>query len=376
MLSASHASRCFGVLLLTALFGAGCEKKQETEVVVEKDAGTDSGNIVLDPELAEAMAQAKLTQKPAPSAQPDGPPPNGVFAPGAADKEAPKGSDPKLELGSDGGEPKVSLQPVSAPASKLAGTVEVSVQQGQPGGGLPISFGIELSASKPKEGEAPEGASKVTARVTSSKVPLAGVGKDIEADIAKFKGTRLEYVLLPDGTGKDYKLEIAKGVAPDLSTWAESLRDAIAVVTLPVPAKPVGPGAYWMVKSREGVLGLDLVTYRLVKVEAIKDGVVTLSLSVKRYSASPTLELAGLPPGVPKEMSDFQSASEGRFEYTVGSSFPLGGDITSALAVGLGAAPAAKPGQPRQQQGIMIQSRALLSFGTPEASAQGAPKQK
>jgi hypothetical protein len=362
-MSASHGSRWFGLLLLAALTGAGCEKKEEAPVITQKDAGSDSGDVVLDPELAEAMALAKGASKSAPAAQPGGPPPNGVFAPGEADKEAAKGSAPKLELGSEGADPKVSLQPATAPSSKLAGSIEVSVQQGQQGGGLPISFGLELSGQKLKEAEGPAGASKVTVRVTSAKVPVAGVGKDIEADIAKLKGTRLEYVLLPDGTSRDYKLELAKGVPGDLATWAESLKDAIALVTVPVPAKPVGTGAYWMVKTREGVLGLDMVTYRLAKVEAIKDGVVTLSLSTKRYSASPKLELPGLPPGVPNEMSEFQSVSEGRLEYKAGTSFPLGGDITSALAVGLGAAPAGPPGQPRQQQGIMIQSRALLSFG-------------
>lgn len=363
MLSASHGSRWFGLLLLAALIGAGCEKKEEAPVVVQKDAGVDSGDIVLDPELAEAMSLAKAKPKAAPAGQPGGPPPNGIFAPGAADKEALKGSAPKLELGGEGADPKVSLQPATAPASKLTGSIEVAVQQGQQGGGLPISFGLELSGQKLKEGEGPAGASKVLVRVMSAKVPIAGVGKDIESDIAKLKGTRLEYVLLPDGTGQDYKLELPKGVPADLATWAESLKDAVALVTVPVPAKPVGTGAYWMVKSREGVLGLDMVTYRLAKVEAVKDGIVTLSLSTKRYSASPALELPGLPPGVPKEMSEFQSASEGRLEYKVGSSFPLGGDITSALAVGLGAAPAGPPGQPRQQQGIMIQSRAVLSFG-------------
>ncbi len=127
----------------------------------------------------------------------------------------------------------------------------------------------------------------------SAKVPIAGVGKEIESDIAKLKGTRLEYVLLPDGTGQGYKLELPKGVPADLATWAESLKDAVALVTVPVPAKPVGTGAYWMVKSREGVLGLDMVTYRLAKVEAVKDGIVTLNLSTKRYSASPVARAAG-----------------------------------------------------------------------------------
>ncbi|HVJ16580.1 MAG TPA: hypothetical protein VM686_14160, partial [Polyangiaceae bacterium] len=69
---------------------------------------------------------------------------------------------------------------------------------------------------------------------------------------------------------------------------------------------------------------------------------------------------AGLPPGVPKEMSEFQSMSEGRLELKPGSGFPLGGEITNALAIGLGAAPG--PAQRGQQQALVIQSRSTLEF--------------
>lgn len=371
MLSASHSSLRFGLLLLAALTGAACEKKEQATTSINttaQDAGTDSGELVLDPELAQAMAQTQAPPK-TNASDANGPPPNGIFAPGAADKEAAKGSAPQLELGSEGADPKVSLRPVAPPDSKLTGSIEVTVQQGQPGGGLPVSFGFDLTSQKLKEGEGPEGATKVTVRVTSAKVPITGIDKTIEADVAKLKGTRIDYVLLPDGSGQDYKLELPKGHVPDLANWAQTLKDAIALVTLPVPEKPVGVGAYWMVKTREGVLGLDLVSYRLAKVEAIKDGVATLSLNTKRYSAVSTLDLAGLPPGVPKEMSDFQSMSEGRLEYKIGSAFPLGGDISSALAVGLGTPTLNARNQVRQQQAVVIQSRALISVEAPASDA-------
>jgi hypothetical protein len=174
------------------------------------------------------------------------------------------------------------------------------------------------------------------------------------------KGTRIDYVVGADGAGSNFKLELPKGSPPDLAIWIESLRDTLALVTLPVPQKPVGAGAYWMVTSREGVLGLDLVSYRMVKVEAIKDGVVSLSVNAKRYAASSSLDLAGLPPGVPKEMSEFQSMSEGRLELKPGSGFPLGGEISNALAIGLGAPPA--PNQRGQQQALVIQSRSMIDF--------------
>jgi len=91
------------------------------------------------------------------------------------------------------------------------------------------------------------------------------------------------------------KPSLPKGVAGDLSMWLETLRDTLALVTLPMPDKNVGVGAYWMVTSREGVLGLDMVTYRLVKLEDVKDGVATLSVNTKRYSASRSLTCPDCP---------------------------------------------------------------------------------
>jgi hypothetical protein len=176
------------------------------------------------------------------------------------------------------------------------------------------------------------------------------------------------YVVAQNGEGSGYGVEVPAGAPPDLSIWLETLRDAIALVAIPVPAKPLGVGAYWMVTSREGVLGLDLVSYRMVKIEAMDKGVATLSVNVKRYAASPALDLKGLPDSVPKEMAEFQSATESRLEVKPGSGFPLGGELSSALAIGLGPAPAPGPNQrgqqqqQQQQQGLMIQSRGTLQF--------------
>jgi len=233
------------------------------------------------------------------------------------------------------------------------------VQQGQQGG-LPLEFALTLEASKPKENEAPAGSVKMSAKITGATIPVAGAGKEAESVIGKMKGSRIDYVVSADGIGSGYKVEAGKAVAPDLVIWLETLRDTLALVTLPVPQKPLGAGAYWMVTTREGVLGLDLVSYRMVKIEAINEGVATFSVNAKRYAASATLDLAGLPEGIPKEMSEFQSASESKLELKPGSGFPQGGDVNSALAIGIGPPPG--PNQRGPAQGLMIQSRATLQF--------------
>jgi hypothetical protein len=346
---------------------AGCKKEEQHEAD-QADAGLeDAGGLAkLDPELAEAVAAASA-RAPTPNLDADqGPPPRGIFTPVRADKEARKGSRARVDLGSDGADPKVSFLPAQLEAaSKVKGTIQVQVQQGQQGG-LPIQFALSVEAQKPKEGEAPEGSVKMVAKITDAKVPVAGAGQEVTGLIGKLKGARVTYVVAQNGEGSGYGVEVPAGAPPDLSIWLETLRDAIALVTIPVPAKPLGVGAYWMVTSREGVLGLDLVSYRMVKIEAMDKGVATLSVNAKRYAASPALDLKGLPDSVPKEMAEFQSATESRLEVKPGSGFPLGGELSSALAIGLGPAPAPGPNQrgqqQQQQQGLMIQSRGTLQF--------------
>src|SRR5829696_7643401 len=128
-----------GAAFVVSLAFAACNKSEETKSSDDGDAGADEKKVALDPELAQAMAAASVGAPARGQPQADGgPPPNGMFAPGAADKEAAKGSAPRVVLGSEGSDPKVSLSPARPdPGKKLSGKVQVSVQQGQ-GGGLPI----------------------------------------------------------------------------------------------------------------------------------------------------------------------------------------------------------------------------------------------
>ncbi len=370
MRSVANGFRLARAALALSLALAACNKSEEHKSDVESDAGREKGDkaAALDPELAEAMA-ATSARRPARAVpeQEGGPPANGIFSsPAAADKEAAAGQAAHMVLGSEGVDPKVTLSPRLEPGGKRSGTIQIVVQQGQGGGGLPIEFALALESQKPKEGEAADGAVKMIAKVNGAKLPLTGAGKEVEGEIAKLKGSRIEYAVAPDGSGSAYKADLPKGTPADLLLWLETLRDTLAIVTLPMPNKAVGAGAYWMVTTREGVLGLDLVTYRLVKVEEVKDGVASLSVNTKRYAASPALNMPGLPPNAPREMSEFQNVSDAKLQMKQGAGFPLGGEISSALAIGLGLAPG--PNQRAQQQALVIQSRSTLSFGASPAN--------
>jgi hypothetical protein len=141
--------------------------------------------------------------------------------------------------------------------------------------------------------------------------------------------------------------------------YLRALSDTLALVTLPTPNVPLGQGGFWMTTTREGVYGLDLVTYRMVKLEKLDGDKVTLSVATKRYAASERFEFTGLPADVPRDLIEFDAKSEGRLELRVGSPFPNGGEIGSLLA--------AKLGTPERAMMLQIQSRVGLAF--PDKSA-------
>ncbi len=350
--------------ILVSLAGllVACEKESPSaDAAKHVDAGASKASAI-DPDLAQAMAAAS-TRAPAagPNTAQGGPPPNGIFGPGGADRELPRGAPPKVTLGSDGADPRITLVPVQPKAgSKQSGTIQI-VQQSE-GGGLPVEFAVTFEAQKSKA-DAAGGATgvglpvPVVVKVTGAHVAVAGAPKDLEAAVAKLKGSKVEYEIAADGAGTGYRFEVPKSAGPELADIVRALSDTLAVVTLPYPDKPVGVGAYWMATYRDGVLGLDLVTYRLIKVEKVEGQKVTLNVNTKRYSASPSFDLPGLGPNAPHSLAEFQSISEGSVEVIAGKGFPTGGTQNAALGAQL-----QDPQNPRARGMLEIRTHAELKF--------------
>ena len=352
------SSVVLGLLVLLA----ACQK-ETSDTSAAPPASVMPAERALDPELAQAVADASARPRsggPGATSQEGGPPPNGIFAASAADREAPKGGRPKLTLGSEGTDPKLALGPAQPkPGSKASGTIQIELQSDPRQRGIPLLFGVNFEAQKPKEAkpEGDPGAVDVILRVTRANVGIPGAPPDFVRDVGRLKGSKVEYQVLSDGSGSNFRFEVAKGVEGEDTIRA--LSDTVAVVTLPVPDKPVGAGAYWMVASRDGTFGLDLVSYRLVKVESIEPGKVTLSVNTKRYSASPTFDLAGLPPDLPRDLVEFQSVGEGTLHLVPGSGFPASGTQSSVLAAAVG-----KPNQPPQT--LQLRTTAKIELGKPD----------
>jgi hypothetical protein len=347
--------KSLSVLLLLALIG--CEKNEPKPESTRKDADAGVSKVdAIDPNLAQAVAAASAAPtKGGPGAQVEGgPPPDGVFAPGAADKELARGALPKVTLGAAGSDPKVQLGP-SKTAGKLSGTIQVAVQSDPRQGALPVLLGVTVEPKKsdPKPGDKAPAAQLVSVRITSAKVDTAGVPKELDEQLGKLKGSKVEYGILPNGAVSGMRLDVAKGAPDDI---LHSLSDSLGLLTLPYPEQPLGAGGYFMVTSRDELLGLDLVTYRMIKVKEVTPEAVTLDVTTKRYSASRTLELPGMPPDIDKTLFQFEAAAEGTVRIKPGALLPGQGELNAVLGAQFVAA------DPKRRPSIQLQTRTQVDL--------------
>jgi hypothetical protein len=356
--------RCVEIFSLLSLASAvlvGCEKPESRRE--DSAAASDAGasKVSDEPDLEKAVESVGASRPTAgANGAADGPPPAGIFAPGAADKAMPKGAAATLTLGSDGAAPRVQLGPTAKPGTKHAGSIEVATQSDPRQGAIPIALALTLEALKPKA-DADAGAPTLTAmvaKVTGATINAPGVPPEAAAAVAKLKGSRVDYQVSADGAGSNFHYEASKGVDPAFKEAVQSLSDALMVLALPFPSKPVGAGAYWMVTTRDAVSGIDVVTYRLVKVEKVEGTLVTLNLSTKRYAASPAFDVEGLPPDAPHVMSEFHGGTDGSLTVNAGEAFPKSGQLDSVLAAALGAPdPTTK-----QRPMVQLQTRITVAF--------------
>ena len=347
----------------------GCDKKdakREDDESTHGDAGSEPPSKAAgdEPELARAVAAAAAAHPTGNADTAGGPPASGIFAPGEADKAFAKGGPATITVGSDGAEPRLLLGPGPKPGTKRTGTIDVASQSDPQQPPIPIQFAITFEASRAKvEGDAPA-PTLVSVKVLGAKINAAGVPAEMVSALSKLKGAHVDYQVSADGAAVAVHTELPKAAVDPLTKDAmQSLTDFVTGIALPFPSKPVGVGAFWMVTTRDSLLSLDVVTYRMVKLEKIDAGVATLSIGTKRYAASPAFELEGLPPEAPKTMAEFHAQSEGKLTATPGEAFPKTVELQSLVAAVLGVPELNPTGKPQQRPTMQVQTRAALTLG-------------
>lgn len=295
---------------------------------------------VVGGKLGAAIASAAAAGTAAPKAKStsgDEPPENGIFTPEEAEKRQPKDAAPKLDVLGDGAEPRTALA-LKLDGSEQKTTLTIGMRMGQ-GMRLPtVEFALSIKPEKatgdpPKEG-APPAPTRVAATVTGTSLPGSQpLPKELTESIAKLKGMVVRWDLSADGVWRNSAVELPKDAGAGLELVIDALVDMLSALTAPLPSKPVGKDAYWIVSDRaRAAVGLDVLRYRVFRVQAIEGDRVTLSVEIRQYAADAKLKLdggAGEKADMP--MEQFDSSGKGTIVWTAGTYLPAGGEISEAV---------------------------------------------
>lgn len=354
---------------LLALAGCEEEKKASTSVV---DAGADSGRTSIDPKLAAAVAAAAAATSTAKTdaGSGTGPPESGVFGPGGADAAHLKGTPAKVELMGEGAEPRTALKVDLASDAEQKTTITVgfrlNAQPVMPNMDITLSVKTDKpKADKPKANkkkepevkapELPAGSHAMIASVAdamlSAKQPGA-IPKEVGDQVKKLKGSQIRFALSENGSGTGYTVELAKGAEPHLDAALQAAAEAMSIMTVPLPSKPVGVGAYWLTTDRSDSFGINVVRYRVFRVEKIDKNNVTVAIECRQWAADPRINLPLGAEQTELSVQQFESQGKGQALLAGASFISNGGDIkqTTQTVVLI-----ARPGQQPQPAPIQTE---------------------
>lgn len=367
---------------------AGCEDEAARPASATSASAAPTGP-VLEGALGEAAADlAKKTDKPAgaPSAGAEGPPPNGLFPAGGADRAHPAGAPPKVELMTEGGEPRLQLG-ASRPDGKQEAVLVVAISSGQQQALPPMAVRLSIAPrgskdKKPKKADETKGAAEapaadaaptettIVAEITEAAVAgmqPGSIPKQLSDEIGKLKGSTLSWPIGPNGPGRvDHTL--AKGADPGLDIALEAIEESLGAFLVPTPDKPVGEGATWMVTDRTSSMGVDGVRYRFVKVDDVDGDTAKLSVQIRKYGATDKLDLPLGPQMAAASLEAIDAQGKSQLTLVPRAWLPDSGEVSSRLAASLAPPGGRNPGA-QQQQRAQVQLEVAGQLRSPSALA-------
>jgi hypothetical protein len=350
-----------------------CEDKKPSSDAPRADASTGADKYAsADPKLEKAMRAATAAAAASSAAATSGPPPTGIFDPGVADQRHPKGTPTRVDMVTEGADPKVSLGAAADGGAELGrgssygpAMMELAIELG-PRLAMPtVDFGMVLAPGKKDEGGADWLVADVV-KTTPAQQQVAQLPPGMDKEISSLQGTAIRIKITPDGMESEFRTELGKTAKPELERLAQSAAEALVFATVPLPPKPVGVGGQWIAETRMPFSGLDVIAYRAYRVKSVEGDRLHLTLDVKAYAASHEVNIEGVPKGATFEQ--FDSQSQGELELVRGESLARKSDVQQRVVmvfVGAGGIqPAQQPGQlPGNMMPQQISTQAVFLRG-------------
>jgi hypothetical protein len=348
------------VLSLFSAILAGCEEEKKPAATVDAGATDAGAGPVLGGRLGAAVAAAANG---APSdggtSSDGGPPETGIFTEAAANAAQAPGAPPKVELLGEGSEPRVALAYAlpSGGERKVGMLVSVRVmQQVVP----PLAVDLVFKTDKPKDAKKKDEAAAAEPPLVTVKIKdIKPVRGELPKELAKVKDVVIRYHEQPNGALTDIATELPKDADAGIELIAGAIVDGLTAMITPLPSKPVGVGGYWMITDRARLTGVDVVRYRVVKVQKLDGKNATLSVEVRHYAANTNLGLPGLPKDLNVSLEKFDSQGKGEVEVGAEPFAPVSSHVQLALGALL-----KTPGQqaPPGRQAV-VQTEVTASIG-------------
>lgn len=364
----STSPRLLAIFLAASLasLGVGCEQQKKGGATAEAEGeGEDAGTgPVIGGKLGEVVAAASASA-PVASAVPeqqDGPPPTGIFAPGEADQKHALTAAPKVELLGEGAEPRVTLamgKPKDGEKTQMVLQVRSGGQQGLP----PVQLGLTThigggKKKKDKAGKKDEGEASAADGITISvdKVAVAGqqdatASEQVNKVLSGLEGSKLRYRLTPTG-GVGFAFSLPEKADPGLDMILRACQDIVSAMLVAPPKKAVGTGGYWMVTDRTTSLGVEVVRYRVFKVEQVLNGQARLSLEVRQYAANDKMNLSLGPQLQNASLAQYQAKGQGEVIFSSDRLLPPQAQM--GLTIGAGMLPPGAQNAPAAQQQMAV----------------------
>jgi hypothetical protein len=345
--------------LVLATFVAGCGENQGQ---VTAEASSSAGPV--DPGLGGRVDQVVKAAPGASAsprlgkADPNQPPPGGVFAPGVADLALAPGAPPKMELLDEGQDPKISIH-ASVPQGVERVNLVVAVLQQQPIF-PPLLFALDIGPPGSAPAAPPAGSAAPTAAPlaapSAAAAPAAGplgplpagdhplvatiadvtlgVPDPPKAALDLLRGTKIKFTMTktgPTALSREYNGEVDSKVKDLLDLQIGALEDVLTGMYTPSPVKPVGQGAYWIVTDRRTTLGTDVVRYRVFKLTKVEGDQAVLSVQVRQYAANDKSFIAEQTEMENPVIVEYAATGEGAIQLGPGGRFPKAGQIKTEI---------------------------------------------
>jgi len=358
----------------------GCDEGPKVKAEDLPDAGKNQA--VMDKNIQDAVQSAAVMPSAAATAD-TGPPASGVFAPGDADKAHMPGAPASVEVIAAGSAPLQNLTPTAGLAKPKRFMLSIA-RTTMPGGPRPVvDYVIEAklagqqgegkdakAAKKPAEAAPSATASAAAAppapipakrplvftvvKATPAQQQPGALPEGFTKLLKSVEGSQILATLTPNGAILGEQARVSKDMNPGLQEFVEVLTEVLGLFMSPMPAEPVGVGGYWIAADRAKSAGINVMRYRVTKVEQMKGDEVAFSLDLRQYAVSqdehPSMVKAGA------IIVGMNARGKATFVRKRGELLPITGELKAPMVVQL-----ANPQQPQAAQPIQYETTVRLT---------------